>query len=36
MIDVYKDLLKEYDVDFKDCDIKLVVEDKILNFEKFK
>ena len=32
----YKDLLKEYDVDFKDRDIKSVVEDKILNPEKLK
>lgn len=36
LTDAYKDLLKEYDVDFKDRDIKSVVEDKILNPEKLK
>lgn len=36
LTDAYKDLLKEYDVDFKDRDIKSVVEDKILNSEKLK
>ena len=36
LTDAYKDLLKEYDVDFQDRDIKSVVEDKILNPEKLK
>ena len=36
LTDAYKELLKEYDVDFKDRDIKSVVENKILNPEKLK
>ena len=31
-----KDLLKEYDVDYKDSDIKKAVENTILNPEKLK
>ncbi|HBC4933139.1 TPA: peptidylprolyl isomerase [Staphylococcus argenteus] len=36
LTDAYKELLKEYDVYFKDRDIKSVVENKILNPEKLK
>ncbi len=36
LVDAYKDLLKEYNVDFKDRDIKKAVDDSILNPEKLK
>ncbi|MGW9857434.1 foldase protein PrsA [Staphylococcus hominis] len=36
LTNAYKDLLKEYDVDYKDSDIKKSVEDTILNPEKLK
>lgn len=36
LTNAYKDLLKEYDVDYKDSDIKKAVENTILNPEKFK
>jgi len=36
LTNAYKDLLKEYNVDYKDSDIKKSVEDTILNPEKLK
>ncbi|MCE4986947.1 peptidylprolyl isomerase [Staphylococcus haemolyticus] len=36
LTNAYKDLLKEYDVDYKDSDIKKAVENTILNPEKLK
>ncbi|ANZ33019.1 peptidylprolyl isomerase [Staphylococcus carnosus] len=36
LVDAYKDLLKEYKVDFKDRDIKKAVDDSILNADKLK
>ncbi|MBO1199194.1 peptidylprolyl isomerase [Staphylococcus simiae] len=36
LTDAYKDLLKEYKVDYKDRDIKKAVDDSILNPEKLK
>ena len=36
LTNAYKDLLKEYNVDYKDSDIKKYVEDTILNPEKLK
>ncbi|MDM7864370.1 peptidylprolyl isomerase PrsA [Staphylococcus borealis] len=36
LTDAYKDLLKEYDVDYKDSDIKKAVENTILNPDKLK
>lgn len=36
LTNAYKDLLKEYDVDYKDSDIKKAVENTILNPDKLK
>ena len=36
LTNAYKDLLKEYDVDYKDRDIKKAIEDNILNPEALK
>ncbi|MCU5746804.1 peptidylprolyl isomerase [Staphylococcus sp. SQ8-PEA] len=36
LTDAYKDLLKEYDVDYKDRDIKKAIDDSILDPEKIK
>ncbi|PNZ35437.1 peptidylprolyl isomerase, partial [Staphylococcus lutrae] len=36
LTDAYKDLLKEYNVDYKDRDIKKAIEDNILNPEALK
>lgn len=36
LTNAYKDLLKEYDIDYKDSDIKKAVENAILNPEKLK
>lgn len=36
LVEAYKDLLKEFNVDFKDRDIKKAVEDSILNPDKLK
>ena len=36
LTDAYKDLLDQYKVDYKDRDLKKVVEDQILNPDKIK